>query len=131
MKSARYFTPIVVALAALLAIGCSDSLAPYSPEITNVPDNFQFQITGARNVTVVREYVWQNSGTTANVDQASAITSGSAILTILDSQATQMYTNNLSVGGSTSTSTGVTGAWRIRVTFTNLYGTINFRVQRP
>lgn len=128
MKLARSLALIIAAVAAL---GCNDSLAPYQPEITNAPDNFQFQITAAKNLTTTREYFWQNSGTVANVDQASAITSGSATLTILDSQGTQVYASSLSVGGSTPTAAGVTGAWTIRVVFTNLNGTINFRTQRP
>ncbi len=128
MKRSRYLALLVVAVAAL---GCNDSLAPYQPEITNVADNFQFQITAAKNLTTTREYIWQNSGTLANVDQASAITTGIATLTVLDSQGTQVYSSSLSVGGSTQSTAGVAGAWKIRVAFTNMDGTINFRVQRP
>ncbi len=128
MKRSRYLALLIVAVAAL---GCNDSLAPYQPEITNVADNFQFQITAAKNLTTTREYIWQNSGTLANVDQASAITTGIATLTVLDSQGTQVYSSSLSVGGSTQSTAGVAGAWKIRVAFTNMDGTINFRVQRP
>ena len=117
----------------LAAAGCSGnkSLAPFQPQINNAPDNFQFQATGVRNTTVTLNYIWQNSGTSANVNQACAITGGSATLLILDNDGTQVYSKDLSANGTFATSAGVTGNWTIRVTLTSLYGTLNFRVQKP
>ena len=121
-----------VALATLLlALACgSDPLAPFQPEITNAPDNFQFQATGLTGVTWFQEYVWENSQTTANVDHSSAITGGTTLLTIRDHNGTQVYSAALGSSGSVTTSAGVAGtSWRIRVQLTNVSGTLNFRVQ--
>lgn len=117
-------------LLAFAAIACSDSLAPFQPEIANVPDNFQLQATNVRDVTNTFEYTWQNTGTTANVNQATTIVDGTAQLTILDAQGSQVYTRNLADNGTFQTSAGVTGAWTIRMVLTNYDGTLNFRVQK-
>jgi hypothetical protein len=119
----------------MLVSGCSNksnnSLAPFQPQITNMPDDFQFQATGVQNVTTVVQYNWVNTGTSANVNQACAITSGSAVLTIFDNDTTQVYSQNLSANGTYQTSVGTTGSWIIRVTLNNCYGTLNFRAQKP
>jgi hypothetical protein len=119
----------------LLVSGCSNksnnSLAPFQPQITNMPDDFQFQATGVQNVTTTVQYAWQNTGTSANINQACAITSGTAVLTIFDNDTTQVYTQNLAANGTYQTGTGTTGNWTIRVTLNNCYGTLNFRAQKP
>ncbi len=122
----------VVVLIVFLAAGCSKTnpLAPFQPEITNVQDNFQFQATGVTNVTASLEYIWRNSGTTANVNQACAITAGTATVTIFDDSLTQVYTKDLKVNGTDTTYAGITGHWTIRVSLTNVSGTLNFRVQK-
>ena|SRR3990172_2318260 len=127
---------LVVITIALLGAGCSSkkstsSLAPFQPQITNMPDDFQFQATGVQNVSGTFPYVWQNTGTSANVNQACAITSGTATLTIFDNDTTQVYSQSLAVNGTIPTSVGTTGSWIIRVVLTNCYGTLNFRVQKP
>jgi len=117
------------ALTLLLLAGCGDSLAPFEPEITNAPDNFQFQATGLSDVTWSQEYVWQNSGATADVDHSSAVTAGTTLLTIRDSTGSQVYASPLLASGSLATLAGTAGSWRITVSLTNVSGTINFRVQ--
>jgi len=121
-----------VILAMFLVAGCSKSnpLAPFQPEITNVQDNFQFQATGVTNVTATLEYIWRNSGTTANVNQACAITGGTATLTIFDDSLVQVYTKDLKVNGTDTTYAGITGHWTIRVSLASVSGTLNFRVQK-
>jgi len=118
-------------LAVFAVLACNDSLAPFQPEIANVPDNFQLQATNVQRVTNTFEYTWQNSGTTANVNQATVVAVGTAQLTILDSQGTQVYTRNLAENGTFQTTSGTTGAWKIRMALTNYSGTLNFRVQKP
>ncbi len=120
--------PLTVAAVLLLA-GCSDTLAPFQPEISNAPDNFQFQATGLTGVTWSQEYVWQNSDATANVDHSSAVTGGTTLLTIRDAAGTQVYSAPLGPSGSVTTTAGTAGAWRILVTLTTVSGTLNFRVQ--
>lgn len=124
----------LVLLLALLA-GCSkkntNPFGPFQPQVTNMPDDFQFQATAVENVTATEQYVWQNTGTSANVNQACAITSGSATLTIFDADTVQVYSQSLTANGTYATSVGTTGNWLIRVQVTNCYGTLNFRAQKP
>ena len=115
----------------LTTLACSDSLAPFQPEVSNVADNFQLQATGVTNVTDTFEYTWQNSGTTANVNQATIVSSGTAQLTILDATGAQVYTRSLADNGTFVTTAGATGAWKIRMVLTNYSGTLNFRAQKP
>ncbi len=124
---------IVVVLA--LGVGCSDNntnvINPaFQPEVTNNIDSFQFQATNVTNVTQVLSYSWRNTGVQANVDQSSSITAGTATLTLSDSTGSQVYTRNLTEGGSLASAAGLAGAWTIRVTLTNVNGTLNFRVQK-
>ena len=112
-------------------LACSDSLAPFQPEIANVPDNFQLQATGVTNVSNTFEYTWQNSGTTANVNQATTVSAGSAQLTILDATGAQVYTRALADNGTFPTTAGTSGSWKIRMVLTNYSGTLNFRAQKP
>jgi hypothetical protein len=130
----RRFGAGVAALAAIaLASACGSStapLAPYQPQINNVADNFQFQATGVSNVTWTYTYTWANTGDSATVNQATTVTGGSATLTILDHNGTQVYAQSLNANGTFGMSKGTAGSWTIKVVFTNYSGTVNFRVQK-
>jgi len=121
-----------LAVSVLLLSGCSNKnpLAPFQPEIVNNPDNFQFQVTAAKNVTTTINYTWQNSGATASVNQACSIQNGAATVTLLDANGTQVYTKGLEANGTYPSTSGITGAWTIRVVLTGLSGALNFRVQK-
>jgi len=108
----------------------SPPLSQFQPQIANTPDNFQFQVTGATNVTTTVEYPWQNSGTRASVNQSCSISGGSAVVTLLDSNQVQLYTSPLSANGTFQSDTGQAGIWKVRVVMTNVSGTLNFRVQK-
>ena len=127
----RTHTRILVLAAMVAGFACNDSLAPFQPEIANVPGNFQLQATNVRDVTNTFDYTWQSNAATANVNQATIITAGTATLTILDSQDVQVYTRNLADNGTFQTTAGTAGAWTIRMVLTNYSGTLNFRVQNP
>jgi len=117
----------------LLALGAcgGQTLSPkFQPEITNVTDNFQFQATGMTNVSQTLTYTWQNTGTMANVNQASSVSGGSAQVLIRDAQATVVYTSNLATNGTFVTNNGTAGAWTIQVALSGCNGTVNFRVQK-
>ena len=126
--------PAALALAAVLALpacdGGSGTLAPFQPEINNATDNFQFQVTGLDGVTLTREYAWQNTGTRADVNQAAALTGGSATLEVLAAGNAQVYSRSLAANGTFETDPGTAGAWKIRVSLQNARGSINFRVQK-
>ncbi len=123
---------LVLSTTAILSACGSTStgpLAPFQPQINNAPNLFQFQATGVTNVTGTYPYTWSNSGISATVTQATTTTAGSATLTILDQNGTQVYSQSLGATGTFTTSAGVTGNWTITVVFTNYSGTVYFRVQ--
>jgi purine nucleoside permease len=126
---------VALAAAMTLAAGCSDKknnvLDPaFQPEVANNIDNFQFQATGVTSVTQVLDYPWRNTGTQANVDQSCSITAGSATIALRDSTGALVYSRNLADGGSFSSAAGLAGTWSIRVTLSQVRGTLNFRVQK-
>jgi hypothetical protein len=117
----------------ILTVGCgndnNNTLAPFQPEIVNDADAFQFQVTDADNVTTVVSYTWQNSGTQATINHSSVINSGSATVTILDAQQTQVYTSGLVSSANETSDAGTAGSWTIRVAMVECSGTLNFRVE--
>ena len=126
---------ITLAVAVMFTVGCANRQyltdPDFQPQIVNQPDNFSLQATNVTNVTQTLPFTWQNTGTSANVNQATQVTGGSATLTILDASNQQVYTNSLTANGTFPTSTGTTGGWTIRLVLSNFTGTINFRVQKP
>ena len=120
----------VAAAAVLLATCGGTTIAPFQPQIRNLTDSFEFQVTNAKNVSQNLEYNWENTGTMANVNQASSISSGSAELTIRDAQDTLVYVRNLGDNGTFVTNAGQAGTWKVQVSLSNFNGTINFRAQK-
>jgi hypothetical protein len=133
MKSTVLFSPSVFAILLLAACG-SDPVQPSAPgvepEILNSPDTFQFQVSSVEAYTGTLNYMWTNTGPMANVDQSSSIEPGQAILTLMDADGTAVYTQDLSVDGSTATDAGTAGDWQVRVAFVGLTGTLNFRAEK-
>jgi hypothetical protein len=122
-------------LALLLAlVGCgtsNSSLNPqFQPQVANAADTFQFQSTGVTNVTETLSYTWQNTGIAANVDQATTVTAGTAVVVIRDAAGTQVYSAGLQNNGSFQSATGQAGNWTIQVVLQGYSGTLNFRVQK-
>ena len=127
----RGMTGVALAMtAAMVAAIAACKLGPFQPQITNAPDNFQFQATGVTNLTGTFTYTWSNSGDSATVNQATTVNAGSAMLTVSDHNGAQMYSQSLAANGTFGCAKGVTGTWTIRVAFTNYSGTVNFRVQK-
>lgn len=126
-------TAVLLALAwiALLS-GCSDdSLTPFEPELSNNTDSFSLQATGVTNVSQTRTYAWSNTGTTANINQATTVTRGSASLIILDVMGDDVYRDSLAENGTFTTTAGVVGDWTIRMVLSDFSGTINFSLEKP
>jgi hypothetical protein len=129
----RALAATVTALAlSLSACGGSAPIQPqYQPQIVNLTDSFEFQLTNVQNGAGSLTYTWQNSGTKATVDRSSAITAGAVTLTLRDAGNTVVYQGALSgASGSVASGTGTAGAWTVVVDFTNTTGTINFRCQK-
>ena len=105
-------------------------LAPFEPEIVNNADSFQFQITGATNVTVIRSYVWTNITTGATINHSTTHTDGTGTVVVLDAEGTEVYRSSLKASGTEQSQTGMAGAWMVQVIFSNFDGTANFRIEK-
>jgi hypothetical protein len=122
---------MVAVVTVTLVAGCSSPTGPgVQPEITNVTDNFQYQVTKIRNYTHQEMYVWQNTGAMATVNQATTVTGGNAVLVLLDGDGTVVYSRSLADNGTFTSASGVSGSWTIRVTYSSASATVNFRVQK-
>lgn len=134
MRATASFS-IRAALLSVLALvaACSDSpTAPgIQPQITNNTDAFSYQVTRIQNFSGTNTYTWQNSGTVAKITHSSAAgATGTANLTVQDAAGTQVYSGQLVSSGQPLTApAGVSGAWTIKVVYTN-YGSsqVNFGV---
>ena len=112
---------------------CGSSTGPgasFRPQVTNTPDDFQFQATNVRNATWTFTYPWSNSGIRASVEQTSSIIAGTATVTILDAGRTPIYTSDLATNGTFTTGGGAIGNWSIKIVFTKFTGSPSVRVQK-
>ena len=128
-SSMRWITVgvVVMALAA-----CSDAATSpgRDPQIVNATDNFQYQISDIRAFSGNQVYTWQNSGTTAKVNQSAAITSGAVSLVLRDANGTQVYSRSLADNGTFVSSAGVAGTWTVVVSYATADAPVNFRVDK-
>jgi hypothetical protein len=88
-------------------------------------------VSNLRDTTQTLSYPWENTGTSANVNQATQISSGRATLTLRDGSGTQVYSRDLAANGTFTSSNGASGNWRIEVRLDDVTGTLNFRAQKP
>lgn len=120
----------ILGLSLVVFAGCTDSLAPFQPEISNAADNFQMQATGVTNVTTTRTYAWSNSGTRATINHSTTTTAGTAHLTMRDGAGAVVYDRSLVPSLNEATLAGTAGVWSIQVRLTAYSGTLNFRAQK-
>ena len=115
------------------ACGGSDNLiGPDNQlEVTNANDSFQWQVSALSDVTQVLNYNWENTGTSANVNQAPSLDGGAATLEIADADGMVVYTRSLSENGTFTTTSGKAGTWTIKVSLDHARGTLNFRAEKP
>ncbi|MEZ5063784.1 MAG: hypothetical protein R3B81_03570 [bacterium] len=132
----RYFPLLVcvsvLSMIGLTATGCSDNstaLAPFEPEVSNVPDSFSMQATGVVGVTTTVTYTWSNSATRASINHSTTVDAGSASLVVKDDAGTIVYDKDLEPSLNEPTAVGVAGNWTIEVSLTNYSGTLNFLAQ--
>ncbi len=133
-RMTRRFThvlPALVPFLSLVACGESATAPRFQPEVANTVNNFAFQVTALRNVSDIAQYSWRNDGTSANVNQSPSNLSGTVSLVVLDATGTQVYSRSLTDNGTFVTSAGTAGLWTVRVTFSNVSGAVNFRLQKP
>ncbi len=132
MPIPRPATGFATLLAALtLACSSSNTIGPANQlQVTNATDNFQFQVSNLGNVTQTLSYTWANTGDSASINQASALTGGAATLTIRGPAGTVLYQAGLQNNGTFHSQKGTVGAWQIQVVLSGADGTVNFRVQK-
>jgi len=131
-KNIRSTVVLVGILLAGSVSACGDDpLAPFEPEVANLTDSFQLQATDVTGVTTTVQYTWQNTGTMANVNQATVKNAGTAVLTISDAGGTQVYSQDLAANGTFQTAAGTAGGWTVRVVLSDFGGTLNFRAEKP
>ena len=122
---------LTLLLALGAGLGCGNSGSPgIQPEIANLTDDFQYQVSAVDTYTGIHTYHWQNTGTVASVNQATTVTQGSMTLVIKDANNNQVYNQSLATNGTLDTSAGTAGMWTIVVSYGNASGTVNFRVQK-
>lgn len=132
--SIKRTTPLWGTAVLLMALGCSDAnvIGPANQlEVSNDPGIFEWQVTALDRVTQTLTYSWSNPGTTANVNQASSVSRGTATLRVTDASGAQVYSRSLSENGTFQTSAGTTGTWTVVVTLDQVSGTLNFRLDTP
>ena len=127
------FAAVLVVL--VFAAACDDNKNPTSPSgdtpgISNVTDDFQFNLPGVTNYSTHGGYPWQNTGVAARVTQSSSISAGTGILQIRDPGGRIVYSRSITESGTVVTEAGPTGEWRIDIMPTGVTGTISFRVQK-
>lgn len=132
MKRFRDALPIVTILLLAVALGaCSDDpLAPFQPEVSNVPDTFELQATGVANRTATLNYSWTNSGTQATVNHSTTTTAGSARVIVKDGAGVIVYNAVLVPSLNENTLVGTSGTWTVQLVLDDYSGTLNFRVQK-
>ena len=126
---------VLVVLVCALTAACDDNNSPTSPSadtpgISNVTDDFQFNLPDVTNYSTHGGYTWKNTGVTARVTQSSSISAGTGILQIRDSGGRIVYSRSLTDSGAVTTEAGPAGDWRIDVLPTAVTGALNFRVQK-
>lgn len=127
----RLIKQLCLSVCLAVLAGCSDTTSPgVEPEIVNETDNFEFQISDVRRYSRSLQYTWQNTGTQADVNQATTLIQGTATLTIRDADDNQVFSSNLDANGTFQTDPGTAGDWTIRVILVDTSGTLNFRVQK-
>ena len=130
-RTRRGIPALVLALGALAGCSSTNVIGPGNqPQVTNAPDDFQFQVSNLANVTQTLTYNWSNTGDSANVNQASSLTGGSATLTIRGPTGILLYQSGLQSNGTFHTLKDVTGTWQIHVVMSKTDGALNFRIQK-
>lgn len=124
------FSRMALVCVLLPSAACSDSLAPFEPEISTAADNFQLQASGVTKVTGSQTYSWTNTGTRATINHSTTLTAGSAQLIIRDAAGTVVYDRALVPSLNEPTSAGTAGTWTIQLRLTGYSGTLNFRAQK-
>lgn len=117
----------VVFTATVAFLNCTDVISPYVPVVTDSLDYFEYSAP-VNGVTATSRYFWPTTGTAATVNLMSAVTAGTATITIVDDDSALIFSHALDGSGPVGTGSGPAGFWRIVVTLTDARGTLHFTV---
>jgi len=120
-------------LVALSACGESSIFGPDNQlQVSNNADQFSLQAQTVVDQSGTESYDWVVTTNTAAISHANAaLTGGTATVTILDADGTQVYTASLSEAsnGNSVSDVGVIGTWTVIITMTNATTDhINFQI---
>ena len=122
---------LILPFTAVLA-GCGDDpLAPFEPEVGNLPGAFELQATNVSDLTRTLTYTWASPGTVANVNHSTTTTGGAARLRVTAADGSTVYDETLVASLNEQTAEGPAGDWTVRVVLTGYTGTLNFRLETP
>jgi hypothetical protein len=121
---------MIAGVLALAACGDGATSPGIQPEIVNATDNFQYQVSAIEDYSGTQTYTWQNTGTTATINQSASVSAGSATLVLLDADGTQVYSRSLAEDGTFASAAGAAGNWTVRVSYSSVNATVNFRADK-
>jgi hypothetical protein len=130
MLSRGLLTLICALSFGLFACGDDNPTGSDDSIVTIEVDNFLFKATELTDSTDTFSYRWDNSGTLADINQSSTITAGGAMLTVFDADSIQVYAHDLGEDGDFVSDAGAAGKWTVHVAFTDLTGSVTFRLRK-
>jgi hypothetical protein len=127
----RRRTGVLVLSAAVLALGCEDSivrlLGPENDPVTvDTPERFQFTATDMRNVDDRRVWTWPNSAPKAALTHNSFIHHGYGILVVLDAAGQVVDSTLLELDLEAETRAGTPGDWTVILVLASARGRADF-----
>ena len=121
-----------VLLASLALAACEDTNTLDLNLVTTVhlQDYFSFEVNGLDNVSDAERYFWVTTGQRVTVDVTPAITSGTAILQLRDTNGTIKYREDVGDGVDSTTTSGIAGIWQVDIVLTGVSGGFSFTLER-
>jgi hypothetical protein len=117
----------VVFTATVAFLDCTDIVTPYVPVVTDSLDYFEYAVP-VNGVSATSRYFWPTTRNAATVNMMSAVTAGTATITIMDDDSAVIFTHALDGSGPVGTGSGTAGYWRIVVDLEDVRGTLHFTI---
>jgi hypothetical protein len=129
MRTQRTWRRGLAAVAACLAAAACESeteLTMAMDDVSSVPDQFSWSVSGLENTTGGVQYFWTVTNEQAVIDVTQAISSGSAIIQIRDGAGTVVYEESANDAVDDTTDISAPGLWQVSVVVTKLTGGFSF-----
>jgi len=131
---------LILSSVSILACDVSDNIVgPENQlEVRNVADTFEFHVTALDEVSDTLTYSWENTGTSANFDQAHDRTGGGVLIEVRDADSHLMALAFRQCSSecpgeipwSSQTETGTSGMWTIAVFLWKASGDVGFALHK-